>query len=92
MYLIYPNVQFETYAMYRKTDVAPPSPFYLESTQIEDLSSDVEGVSQPDTDFKTSAESKLFLQSKINDLTLPKDVAELLGPRLLSEEKYACPW
>lgn len=92
--LIYPNVQSVTHAVYREPDVAPPSPPYLESMQIEDFSSDVEDVSQPDIDFETSAEPKLFSQSELNDLTrdlgLPKDAAELLGSRL-SERNMLAP-
>lgn len=45
----YTNVQSVADAVYREPDVAPPSTPYLKLMQIEDLSSDVENVSQPDT-------------------------------------------
>ena len=81
------------HAVYHEPDIAPPSPPYLESMQIEDLSSDAEGVSQPETDFETSAGPKLFSQSGLNDLTrdlsLPKDTAELLGSRLSEKNMLA---
>lgn len=92
--LIYPDVPSVTHAVSRAADVAPPTPPYFETIEVESSSSDVEVPPPDDIELEVSTEAQLFSQAELNDLTrdlgLPKDAAELLGSRL-SERNMLAP-